>query len=283
VPLLIEAVQPQLVGGIDTLRARLAAEGQARGLSNDHTDAVIAMLPPNLAASGCFLDRLTGIWRYEFGLPHRVGNELIWGVHMWPRVPLLFDVLECAQRWLSPDKLRAYIALIDDIERHLIHLAEMFPMLRVRPGIPADHEVSGLGVGNRTVDWVIGAAGERRVLIDVKRRFADFFGQMEGVAVDGGAAPQHDVGLLFRSVQGKFLPKDPAEELQGAWIVTDIQQEETELQAAFDTLDPARVHFAVIGDERADVCLLARGVEHRRFLLDLFGLEEGTRFVFRRS
>ena len=79
-PLLIEAVQPQLVGGIDTLWARLAAEGQARGLSKDQSDAVIAMLPPNLAACGCFLDRLTGIWRYEFGLPHRVGNQLIWGV-----------------------------------------------------------------------------------------------------------------------------------------------------------------------------------------------------------
>jgi hypothetical protein len=143
--------------------------------------------------------------------------------------------------------------------------------------------VGGLGVGNRTVDWVIGAAFERRVLIDVKWRFADIFGQMGGVVADGRVAPQHDVRLLFRSVQGKFLPKDPAEELQGAWIVTDIQQEETELQAAFDTLDPARVHFAVIGDERADVCLLTRGAEHRRFLLDLFDLEEGTRFVFRRS
>jgi len=283
VPLLIEAVQPQLIGGIDTLLARLVAEAQARGLSKDQSDAVIAMLPPNLSACGCFLDRLTGIWRYEFGLPHRVGNELIWGVHMWPRVPLLFDVLQCAQARLPLDKLRAYIALIDHIGQHLIHLAEMFPMLRVPPGIPADHEVSGLGVGNRTVDWVIGSALERRVLIDVKRRFADFFGQMEGVAVDGGAAPQHDVGLLFRSVEGKFLPKNPAEQLQGAWIVTDIQQEETELQAAFDALDSARVHFAVIGDERADVFLLTRGVEHRRFLLDLFGLQEGTRFVFRRS
>jgi hypothetical protein len=112
VPLLIEAAQPQLVGGIDTLWARLAAEGQARGLSKDQSDAVIAMLPPNLAACGCFLDRLTRIWSYEFGLPHRVGNELIRGVHMWPRVSLLLDVLECARTRLSPDKLRAYIALM---------------------------------------------------------------------------------------------------------------------------------------------------------------------------
>jgi len=74
--------------------------------------------------------------------------------------------------------------------------------------------VGGLGVGNRTVDWVIGAAFERRVLIDVKWRFADIFGQMGGVVADGRVAPQHDVRLLFRSVQGKFLPKDPAEELQ---------------------------------------------------------------------
>jgi hypothetical protein len=159
----------------------------------------------------------------------------------------------------------------------------MFPMLRVLPDIPADHEVGGFGVGNRTVDWVVGTAPERRVLLDVKRRLTDFLDQMEGVAVDGGAAPQHDVGLLFRSVEGKFLPKDPGEQLQGAWIVTDVRQEETELQAAFDALDPARVHFAVFGDERADVCLLTRGTEHRRFLLELFGVHESARFVFRRG
>src|ERR1700676_3101694 len=83
--MLIEAVLPQLIGGVDTLLVRLAAEGRARGLSEDLSNAVVAMLPPNLAACGCFLDRLTGIWRYEFGLPHRIGNELIWGVRMWPR------------------------------------------------------------------------------------------------------------------------------------------------------------------------------------------------------
>ncbi|MTV16323.1 MULTISPECIES: hypothetical protein [Bradyrhizobium] len=283
-PLLIETVQPQLVGGVNSLLARLTAEGQARGLSKDQSDGVIAILPPNLAACGCFLDRLTNIWRYEFGLPHRVGNDLIWGVHMWPRVPLLFDVLECAQRRLSPDKLCAYLTLIDDIGRHLIHLTEMFPMLRVSPVVPADHEVGGLGAGNRTVDWVVDPAGERRVLVDVKRRFADFFSQMEGVAVDGGAAPQHDIGLLFRSVEGKFLPRNSADQLQGAWIVTDIKQEETELQTAFDALDPAKVHFAILGDERADVCLLTRGAEHRRFLLELFGVQEkNERFLFRRG
>jgi hypothetical protein len=101
-------------------------------LSKDQKDGVIAMLRPILPPAS--LDRLTDIWRYEFGSPHRVGNELIRVVHMWPRVPLLFDVLQCAQRRLSPDKLRAYSARIDDIGRHLIHLTEIVP----NAGLPVD-------------------------------------------------------------------------------------------------------------------------------------------------
>ncbi|WP_143130691.1 hypothetical protein [Bradyrhizobium arachidis] len=63
-----------------------------------------------------------------------------------------------------------------------------------------------------------------------------------------------------------------------------MDREEAELQTAFDALDPAKVHFAILGDERADVCLLTRGAEHRRFLLELFGAQEkNKRFLFRRA
>lgn len=105
-------------------------------------------------------------------------------------------------------------------------------MLRADRAVQADREVAGLGVGNRTVDWAIGPADNRRVLLDVKRRLADFILQM---SADGNTPPEHDVGLLFRSVEGKFLPADPGSTLQGVWVMTDIKQDEAKLRAAFDT------------------------------------------------
>lgn len=93
---------------------------------------------------------------------------------MCPPVKVMFDVLDCARRRLPEQKRTAYLGLVADRAKHQEYLAEMFPMLRVSDAIPAEHEVAGLGAGNRTVDWVLGAAGTRRILFDVKRRFADF-------------------------------------------------------------------------------------------------------------
>lgn len=181
---------------------------------------------------------------------------------------------------LREEKRAAYFGVLVDLHKHQEFLAEMFPMLRVDGAVPADHEVAGLGVGNRTVDRAIGPAENRRVFLDVKRRFADFVSQM---AAEGKFPPEHDVGLLFRSVEGKFLPADPQSALQGVWIVTDIKQDETELQAAFDALDSEKVHFTILGDAKNDVCLLTRRPEDRGFLLGLFGVAEGKRFTFRRE
>jgi hypothetical protein len=282
-PMLIQQIQPELVGGIDNLPNRLRLEAVGHGLTEAECDALVATLPPELAACDCFLDRLTGLWRYEFGEPHRVGNELIWGAHMWLPVPVLYDVLQCARSRLPPEKLAAYLALLARPGKHPDHLAEMFPVLRIAPGLRVRHEVAGFGQGNRTVDWVIGPVEQRPVILDVKRRLADFFGQMEQIAAEGAVPPEHDVTLLFRSVEGKFQASDPADRLQGAWIVTDIKQEQAELHAAFDGLDPAKVHFAILGDKEPDVYLLIRRPEDRQFIIELLGLTESDRFIFTRA
>ena len=64
--------------------------------------------------------------------------------------------------------------------------------------------------------------------------------------------PDHDPALLFRSIEHKFKAADPDHCLQGAWIVTDIAQNESRLLKSFLGLDGAKVHFAVLGDWRAD-------------------------------
>ena len=71
--------------------------------------------------------------------------------------------------------------------------------------------------------------------------------------------------------------------LQGAWVVTDIKQGEADLTKAFQEMDAAKVHFAILGDEQGDVCLLTRRQEDRGFLLGIFGVGEGDRFQFKRQ
>jgi hypothetical protein len=59
--MLVEQVFPQAIGATDLLPVQLRAEGLRRGLLAAECDALIAMLPANLAGCGCFFDRLTGI------------------------------------------------------------------------------------------------------------------------------------------------------------------------------------------------------------------------------
>jgi hypothetical protein len=118
----------------------------------------------------------------------------------------------------------------------------------------------------------------------VKRRTTDFIKQAELMGGEGAAPePDHDPALLFRSVEQKFALADPAERLQGVWIVTDIKQDEEHLHSAFSALDASRVHFAILGDWKPDVYVLVRRDEDRQYLLDLFHAEPSTRFTFRRA
>ena len=225
----IDKVKPELVGGKSNLPECVRVEGRSRGWSEQECDALLAVVPPELMSCDCFLDRLTGLWRYEFGRPHQVGDQLILGTHMWSPVAILFDVLVCARLRLPPETLPAYLKLLTDADKHQDYLAEMFPLLRVDPAIPAEYEARGRGVGNKTIDWAIGPTSDRSVLMDVKRRFADFLAQMGAPMSDAVPAPDHDPALLFRSIEGKFVAADPDAVLQGAWIVTDIKQEVAEL------------------------------------------------------
>jgi len=281
--MIIERIRPELVGGKSTLPACLRAESDRRGLSVTERETLLATVPAPLLACECFYDKLTGLWRYEFGEPHRVRDELVWGTHMWSPVPALLDVIACAGRRLPPQKLAAYLVLLGNPGKHQEYLAEMFPMFRVDAAIPAEHEVGSMGAGNRTIDWLVGPADGRRVLFDVKRRFVDFIAMMDVLSVAEAAAPGHDVALLFRSVEAKFRPSNPDQLLQGAWIVTDIKQDEVELGDAFAALDAGKVHFAILGDAEANVHLITRRPEDRGFLLRLFRATPSSRFVFDRA
>lgn len=203
---------------------------------------------------------------------------------MWASVPVLLDVLACGRLRLSPNKLAAYLKLlVSNSRKHQEYLAEMFPVLRVDASTLARHEVAGYGIGNKTIDWIIGPVNGRTMLVDAKRRYKDFLAQMEGISDANIPEPAHDPALLFRSVQEKFREANPDFALQGAWVVTDIKQGEADLTKAFQEMDAAKVHFAILGDEQGDVCLLTRRQEDRGFLLGIFGVGEGDRFQFKRQ
>ncbi len=260
---------------------RLFTEALARGLSDEQALSVLAIIPAPLMTAGAFFDRMTGFWRYEFGLPHQVEGELIWGVHMWVPVDHLFTALACANLRLSNDKLSTYLNRLVDPVKHLSTLAEMVPGSKIDQSTPLEFEVGGLGDGSSTVDWVIRPRENRTVLLDVKRRTVDFFKYMEAIDPEGSAPePGHNPVLLFRSVEEKFVAADPNQRLQGVWIVTDIKQDEQRLLRTFCSLDGSKVHFAVLGDWKQDAYVLVRRDEDRQYLLDLFHATVSTRFTF---
>lgn len=279
--MLIDKVLPQAVGGRATLYERFFAEAQERGVAEREAKNLLEWLPDPLAKAACFLDKMTGLWRYEFGIPFNVGPHLVWGTHMWLPVDELFSGLVAARNRLANGQLNDYVSRLADEKRHRETLVEMIPAEKVHPRVYMEFEVSGLGVGKRTVDWVIKARDGRLVLLDVKHRHADFILSM--AADDNGnvaKAPNHDPALMFRSIAEKFVEAEPAQQLQGAWICTHIKQQKDLLENAFQSLDAARVHFAVLGDWKADGTVLARRSEDRQYLLDLFHLQQSDRFTF---
>ena len=280
----IDQVFPEVVGGKSTLRERLLTNAAASGWPEERANALIAIVPQRLINSACFLDKMTGLWRYEFGMPYDIAKKLVWGTHMWVPADCLFFALSSAYSRLPENKRAAYLERLADPDRHQATLVEMIPAHKVDAAVPMAFEVAGLGVGDRAVDWVIGPQGGRTTLLDVKRRTTDFIQQAERIGTEGAAPePDHDPALLFRSVEQKFVAADPSVRLQGAWIFTDIQQEEELLARAFSALDPDKVHFAVFGDWKPDVYVLVRREADRQYLLDLFRGEPSSRFTFKRG
>ena len=275
----IEQLFAAVVEDKDTLRNRFSAEAAMGGLSVEQANTLFSLVPAPLANAGAFLDKMTGLWRYEFGLPYDVAEKLVWGTHMWVPVDNFFAAVSSAQARLPANKRTAFLERLADPDRHQATLVEMIPARAVSATVPMEFEVAGLGTGNRTVDWVIGPHGGRSVLLDVKRRTTDFIAQMEDMN-HAETPPQHDPALLFRSVEEKFAVADPASRLQGVWICTDIRQDDDRLRTAFTALDENRVHFAILGDWKRDAHVLVRREQDRQYLMELFQLQPSARFTF---
>jgi hypothetical protein len=283
--MLIDEIFPQVIGAKASLRDRLMEELVLAHVTREDAERILSSVPPLLLNSGCFLDRITGLWRYEFGIPFTVNSNqsMVWGTHMWvPVVHLLAAILAANQR-LDSRRQREYLERLAEPSKHQDALCEMAPIIRVDPSVPVGFEVAGLSDGNQTIDWVIGPISGRKVIFDVKRRVVDFLKQADQWADDApgeASPPDHDPAILFRSVEHKLPSNDPALNLQGVWISTEIKQDAAKLRTAFENLDKTKVHFAILADWKSDIHILVRRPEDRQFLLDLFRSTESTRFTF---
>lgn len=278
--MLIEQVFPQVVQELSDLKSCLVAEFKTMGTAPENIDNFISWFPNELLVTKCFRCRLTGLWRYEFGLPSTLDKtkKLLWGTQMWPAVNTLLKVVLNAHLKLPPEKLKVYLQRLMDATKHQDALVEMIPTFRINRPIQTDFEVTGYGFGNKTIDWKIGPIENRQILLDVKNRNKDLYEMMDRENTE--AQPQHDHSLLFRGLEEKFIPANPDQFLQGTFIFTAIKQESKKLLTAFNNLDGSKIHFAIIGDKKEDAYVLARRTADETLLRKIFTLKPSTRFTF---
>lgn len=151
--MIVEQVFPAVIGEMSTLRRRLVAEASVRGLEDEHTNAIVSLVPETLFHAASFLDKRTNIWRYEFGVPYGINEGLSWGTDMWVPVYCLFNALMCAHSRLSQNARTGYLERLADPDKHQAALVEIIPGYKVDSVVPVQFEVPGLGLGNHTVDW----------------------------------------------------------------------------------------------------------------------------------
>lgn len=282
-------VPPVFVGGVAGLPDLFIALGRSRGIPRSEVSELVALLPDPIRTAPCFLDRLTGLWRYDFGGPFEglPDGNVVLGTNMFHDVEKLYDVLACAKRRLPVAQLSSYVSRLGDAAKHDDTLVEFAPVLRLDATVKLTYEVEGQGEGNKTIDWMM-RSGDQVLLLDVKNRTRDLleaFARIQAGERDpdgSGPAPLHDPALLFRSVEAKFKPCAPGPVVQGAWVHTPLKQEETELLSAFGSLDPTRVHVVLLGGWEDDVYVLAGDNTVKEDALRLLRVRESRRFVFQR-
>ena len=278
----------EFIGGFADMPSLFKAFSSHQQLPNGYVERISNLLPASIRKLPCFLDRLTGVWRYDYGDPiETAGGGTVIGTHMFHDVEQLFEVVCCAEWRLQGKKRDAYLTRLSDSTHHEDALVEFAPILRLDAEAMVEYEVSGHGSGNRTVDWSICAPGHPELLLEVKNRIRDLVESFETIKSQPSEqpipAPTHDHALLFKSIEEKFRPRKADEVIQGVWIRAGLRQEETELRAAFDALDSQLVHFAVLGSWGEESYVLSKDVATKRRVQRILSLRNTKGLVFRRS
>lgn len=289
-PLIFRHIIPEVVAGAAELPELFVCLQLLRGQTREAAAAVAANLPEALRQAPCFLDRITSLWRYEFGEKATVAGRLVSGGDItFHTLTRLIDVVTWAQERLTRAQYENYIQRLADAKKHADLLFEFAPVLRLDSSTRASYEVVGEGIGNKTIDWQLIGENGARLLLEVKFRLFDLlhhFGHLSDPEVLDGAGmphPDHDTDLLFRSIESKLASRSPDSVLQGAWIASGLRQESRELEDSFRRLDPSKVHFAVLGGWDDTVHLLTQEGVPRDDILRLLRVRETDQLTFVRT
>lgn len=277
----------EFLAGLAEMPCLFKAIGQDLGFPTMYAERIAELIPREIRDRPCFLDRLTGIWRYEYGKPLtlRTGARIV-GAPMFPEVGRLFDVLGCGEWRLTGENLQTYLTRLTDLGRHEDVLAEFAPILRLADTAAVEHEVRGSEDNLTTVDWRIETPGLPTLLLEVKNRIGDLIESFEAIrnlnSNDVMPPPEHDHAMLFKSVERKFMPRRPEETIQGVWVKVGLMQEEEKFRSAFGALDLDRVHAAVLGDWGEDGYVVAVDGATKKSVLKILRLKQSKRLVFNR-
>jgi hypothetical protein len=280
-------VPAAFVGEISTIYeafVRLAAE---HGDEKTYAVELLKLLPKPVKEARVWFDKLTSVWRYEYGLPFdRLPEKtLLVGTNVHLPAQHLYVAVRIADRKLRREQFLAFLERLTDRAKHADALFEMRPVRDIDANLQANYEVSGLGLGNTTCDWQI-KGRTINIVFDVKKRTKPLIEHMKQMIPDlnRGSAGFLPTGPnpedLFRSVETKLKERSDLRELQGVWIHSDIKEDEEKLPAYFkNTLNKRKVHFAILSDWEDDAFILARNGGITDELKRIFRLTESKRFV----
>jgi len=248
---------------------------------------LVKLLPQSLKQAPVWLDNLTSLWRYEFGLPidRMPGGMLVVGTNMYLPASELYSAVRIADKRLGRIQLLAFLERLSDKGKHCDALFEMRPVRDINAGLRASYEVLGLGVGNTTCDWQV-KGRLINVVFDVKNRSRSLVEHLKQLIPDLNKGASHtrptapNPADLFKSVENKLQERCYLLQLQGVWIHSDIREDEEKLAAYFEkALNRKKVHFAILSDWENDAYILARNRIITSLLKRIFRLTESKRFV----
>ncbi len=245
---------------------------------------LLSSIPNAVTNAVAFEDRLSGVWRYEFGDPINDFGAI--GSHTFPTVELLFKAIKIARDRLTNKDFLKWLSQLFNQSQHLSRLEEIAPIFRLQDDVGVIPDVDG-PKGN--VDWEILVPSLPSIFLEVKLRhvdLADTFDQVRAGRTGQELSPKYDISFLFVNLEHKFAACNPTERLQGIWIAIWIKQERSELQAAFARLNPSKIHFALIvpqGGSGDSAFLLAQPGVRGEQVLNVFGLKHDSTMMFDRN
>lgn len=255
--------------------------------NRDYATQLVRLLPKSIKEAPVWFEKMTKLWRYEYGLPltNLPGGTAITGTNVHLPVHELYLSLRIAERRLQPQQLLRFLERLSDREKHSDVLFEMRPMKDVAQHVKAFYEVEGLGIGNTTCDWQI-HRHTFRIVLDVKNRTKSLVDHMKYLIpsidsrVNDILPPPPDPADLFRSLEAKFKESFPLFQLQGVWIQSQIMEHEESLMRHFsEVINKRKVHFAILSDWKEDAFILTRNRLTKYFLKRIFRITESKRFV----